>query len=77
MSSCSRAQWGTHIQKEVQAEQPREDEFRNIGNVGKSLKAKAEEDIRVSGDIKGKKKSFYHCVSGKWLNNENVGLQDG
>lgn len=48
------------------------------GHVGKSVrKAKAELGIRVSGDIKGKKKSFYHCVSGKRLNKENVSLQDG
>lgn len=65
------------FKKEVKAEQAMEDKFRNIGNIGKSVKTKAEEEIRVSGDIKGKKKSFYHCVSGKWVSNQNVVLQDG
>lgn len=48
------------------------------GHVGKSVrKAKAELEIRDLGGIKVKKKRFYHCVSGKRLNKENVGLRDG
>lgn len=62
----------------MKAEESIEDEIRNIGHVGKSVrKVKAQLEMRLSGDIKGNKKSFYHCVSGKRLNEENAGLQDG